>query len=378
MTYSPYNMAAVRRAADRRRFSCVSFFAGGGGSSTGYRLAGGFIPLASEFVPEAANTYVRNYPETTVDQRDVRELARDQSLLGALLASNGLTSPVDIFDGSPPCNSHSVARQAPYEPYVKKRYSDVAQANTATLPFAFAEIVAMAHPRVVVMENVPGMASPSSRPILDQFIAELRDTGYFVHFDILAASDFGVPQRRRRLFVIGVLEGIGRKVGMACDSDVADAFPSPLSDGPATIRDALLGLAQRPDQVRPWTQSVMASARLWRALGMLPKCPPRLTRLSHVSSEETTMFRLTRCSYDLPAPTMTVTGQRPDGTEGNLHPEFDRKFTLPELMRLTSLPDDFILTGTLAQACERVCRMVPPLLTKAIADRIYDRILSKL
>lgn len=378
MTYSPYNMAAVRRAAELRRFSCVSFFAGGGGSSTGYRLAGGFIRLASEFVPEAARTYVRNYPDTTVDQRDVRELARDQSLLRTLLASTGLTDPIDMFDGSPPCNSHSVARQTEYEPYIKKRYSDVSQANTATLPFAFADIVAIAHPRVVVMENVPGMVSPPSRPILNRFIDELRAAGYFVHFEILSASDFGVPQRRRRLFVIGVLEEVGRKVGMACDGDVADAFPSPFDRPPTTIRDAFLGLTQRPDQVRPWTHAMLASARLWRAARMLPKCPPRLTRLAHVSSEETAMFRLTRCSYELPAPTMTVTGQRPDGIEGNLHPEFDRKFTLPELMRLTSLPDDFILTGTLAQACERVCRMVPPPLTKAIADRIYDRILSKL
>jgi site-specific DNA-cytosine methylase len=72
---------------------------------------------------------------------------------------------------------------------------------------------------------------------------------------------------------------------------------------------------------------------------------------------------------------MVVTGQRPDGRTGSIHPQYDRKFTLPELKRLTALPDDFVLTGTLGQAAERVCRMVPPLLTKAIAESVYIKVL---
>lgn len=87
-------------------------------------------------------------------------------------------------------------------------------------------------------------------------------------------------------------------------------------------------------------------------------------------------YTLTRCSWDLPAPTMVVSGQRPDGLTGAIHPEEDRKFTLPELKRLTGLPDDFVLTGTLGQAAERVCRMVPPLLTKAIAESVYENVLQ--
>ena len=60
---------------------------------------------------------------------------------------------------------------------------------------------------------------------------------------------------------------------------------------------------------------------------------------------------------------------------GAIHPDQDRKFTIPELKRLTGLPDDFILSGTLGQAAERVCRMVPPFLTKAVAESIYDNVL---
>lgn len=98
--------------------------------------------------------------------------------------------------------------------------------------------------------------------------------------------------------------------------------------------------------------------------------------LSDVIPGYTRHFTLRRTAWDLPAPTMTVTSQQPDGMTGMIHPQEDRKFTLPELKRLTSLPDDFILTGTLSQAAERICRMVPPLLTKAIADSLYRLVLK--
>ncbi|HZL70651.1 MAG TPA: DNA cytosine methyltransferase [Candidatus Limnocylindrales bacterium] len=98
-------------------------------------------------------------------------------------------------------------------------------------------------------------------------------------------------------------------------------------------------------------------------------------RISHIYPNYKDNYTLTRCSWDNPAPTMVVSGQRPDGLTGAIHPEKDQKFTLPELKRLTALPDDFVLTGTLGQAAERVCRMVPPLLTKAIAESVYTKVL---
>ena len=108
---------------------------------------------------------------------------------------------------------------------------------------------------------------------------------------------------------------------------------------------------------------------------LLHKNPDKPTRLGHVFPGYTKHYTLTRCAWEKPAPTMVVSGQRPDGLTGAIHPDRDRKFTLPELKRLTGLPDDFFLTGTLSQAAERVCRMVPPLLTKAIAESVHQKIL---
>lgn len=104
----------------------------------------------------------------------------------------------------------------------------------------------------------------------------------------------------------------------------------------------------------------------------------RLTRPCHVDPALLGNFTLTRCAWDLPAPTFTVVGQAPNGLSGAIHPLEDRKFTLPELKRLTGVPDDFVLTGTLAQATERICRMVPPPLTRAIAEKVFQKILLPL
>jgi site-specific DNA-cytosine methylase len=89
-------------------------------------------------------------------------------------------------------------------------------------------------------------------------------------------------------------------------------------------------------------------------------------------------FTLVRTSWDHPAPTLVIAGQKPDGLSGAIHPDLERKFTIPELKRLFGLPDDFILTGTIDQAVECVCNMVPPLLIQAVAERVYELVLKPL
>jgi DNA (cytosine-5)-methyltransferase 1 len=85
-------------------------------------------------------------------------------------------------------------------------------------------------------------------------------------------------------------------------------------------------------------------------------------------------FSLTRAAWDLPCPTITATGAQ--GRGGIYHPEENRGFTIDELKRLTGLPDDFQLSGTFAQKAERIGRMVPPLMTKSLAESVYTKLLK--
>jgi site-specific DNA-cytosine methylase len=131
---------------------------------------------------------------------------------------------------------------------------------------------------------------------------------------------------------------------------------------------------QTEADVRPWLRLAMGrSCAGW--IGLLPRNPSRVLKLKDVGFQGTGNFSARRCAWHLPAPTLTVMGQAPNMLSGAIHPEEDRKFTIPELKRLFGLPDDYALTGMLAQAAERICRMVVPRVMEAIAERIYERVL---
>ncbi|UWU84926.1 DNA cytosine methyltransferase [Bradyrhizobium yuanmingense] len=366
-------MAEVHAASLRKRFTVVSLFAGGGGSSMGYRLAGGDVRAINEFVAEAARTYSRNFPGTLIDTREIRDLLRDPADIIAFLMTVGLmVGELDLLDGSPPCSEFSTAGNGPTEPGVLKAYSDRTQKDISMLPFEFARFALIARPKVVVMENVPALASRGEA--IFNALLKMLSAEFVVTWRVLSANDFGVPQTRRRLFVLAVRKDVAEAVGITSEFATSLLFPNPTHTG-TTIRDAFAGLNQSHDDVRPWIASARTTT-IATAASRLPKNPPRLLRPNHVGLQVTGNYTLTRCSYDLPAPTLTVTGQQPSGLAGAIHPEHDRKFTIPELKRLTGLPDDYALTGTLGQAAERICRMVTPFVTEAIAESIYRKMLK--
>jgi site-specific DNA-cytosine methylase len=109
----------------------------------------------------------------------------------------------------------------------------------------------------------------------------------------------------------------------------------------------------------------------WRRALMKPKW----IKLCHVGLGSDSRYTLVRSDWDLPAPTLTASGQQPDGRCGVLHPAEHRKFSIPELKRLFGLPDDYVFTGSLADAAEPLGNMVPPFLTRALAERVYELVL---
>ncbi|MET3841936.1 DNA cytosine methyltransferase [Bradyrhizobium sp. OAE829] len=319
-------MADVIAASSRKLFTVVSLFAGGGGSSTGYRLAGGDVRAISEFVAEAARSYSKNFPDTIVDTRDIRDLLRDPAEVVALLRAVGLAvGELDILDGSPPCSEFSTAGNGLTEPGIMKAYSDRAQKDISLLPFDFVRFALIARAKVVVIENVPALAS-RGKPIFEA-ILKMLGADYVVAARVLSSSDYGVPQKRRRLFILGVRKDVAEAIEVRDEVAVSRLFPNPTHTG-VTVRDAFADLEQSAEDVRPWLTSALTTS-IATASAKLPKNPPRLLRPNHVGLSVTRNFTLTRCSYDLPAPTLTVTGQQPSGLGGAIHPEHDRKFTLP-------------------------------------------------
>jgi DNA (cytosine-5)-methyltransferase 1 len=373
--YRPYLMADVMRASAKRLFTVVSTFAGGGGSSTGYRLAGGWVAFVNEFVGAAIETYRLNYPDTPVVSKDIRGLNRGREAVQRLFAQHGIgKGELDIFDGSPPCATFSRATAGRGKEKMAKKnagYSDTKQSRIGYLIHDYVFMANAVQPKVCVMENVPGIVKSE---VFHAALERLRRWGYLVAYKKLVSSDYGVPQRRQRLFVIAVRPDVARRAGIVSENDVAAVFPRP-SSGAVTIRQALAGLAVDRSE-RDMLLTATRQSAAYELVKTLPFDPPKHTRMRDVAADWTSDFSLTRAAWDLPCPTITATGAQ--GRGGIYHPEENRGFTIAELKRLTGLPDDFKLSGTFSQKAERIGRMVPPLMTKAISELVYETILRLL
>lgn len=193
------------------------------------------------------------------------------------------------------------------------------------------------------------------------------------------AADFGVPQARERVFYCAVRKDVAEAIGIRTDADIERLFPDPTHPDPGThvsISAALAGLQQTEAEIRPWLRAVLVN-RIGTVIRQLPREPEKHTKPKHVGLGTKTWFTLIRCSWDLPGPTLSAMGQQPNGLSGAIHPAEDRKFTVKEQMRLHGMPDDFKFpfTVTIAQASDRMGNMVPPLLMKAIAESIYEKVL---
>ena len=171
----------------KREFTYVSTFAGCGGSSLGYKWAGGRGLLAIEFDANAAATYRANFPETPVLERDIRTVMAEE-----VLELTGLkVGELDILDGSPPCQGFSTAG--------KRKMSDPRN----DLSYEFARLVDDLQPKAFVMENVSGLVKGKMRYLFRDIMTRLKATGYAVRCKLLNAMYFNVPQSRERLIWIG-------------------------------------------------------------------------------------------------------------------------------------------------------------------------------
>lgn len=349
----------------------ASLFAGGGGSSTGYRMAGYRVVFASEFIDAAADTYAANAaPHTVVDRRDVRELSGVD-----LLSAAGLSvGELDVLDGSPPCASFSTAGARETGWGKVKSYSDSAQ-RTDDLFFEFARLIGEVQPRVFVAENVSGLVKGTAKGYFIEILQALRAQGYRVGAQLLDASWLGVPQARQRLILIGVRD----------DLDTEPVFPRPfaqpvplvealpLTHGTAVLVQRAFGggaiTAHSLDGPAP-TVMAMGMGGVGHgqiAFGQLPgdgEQPGPVWRDGQPFCPET----------DQPLALNLYLGK---GKHWKPPAGFvSRQVSIPELRAISSFPADYVLTGPYAKRWERLGRAVPPLMMKAIAETIQERVLS--
>lgn len=329
-------------------YNVVSTFAGGGGSSTGYRMAGFKVLWASEFIDSARETYRANMGKHTIlDGRDIREVSA-KDILEAIKMNTG---ELDVLDGSPPCASFSTAGKRESGWGKIKKYSDKAQ-RTDDLFFEYSRLLRDLQPKVFVAENVSGLVKGTAKGYFKRILTELKSCGYRVSCRVLDAQWLGVPQARQRTIFIGVREDLG----------IDPVHPKPLPYR-YVIKDCLSGI--KNEQTIKLSQKTITYL-LWKETAQ----GDNFSKAAIKRTGKNGFFNQTKLSYEKPAPTITASIQQ-------YHWNEPRKLSIPEVRRICSFPDDFLLYGDFAKQWERMGRSVPPVMMSHIAATIRDEILAK-
>lgn len=386
MKYIPYTVAEMNEASSQRLFTVISTFAGAGGSSTGYKLAGGNVLVSNEFVEHAYNTYSLNHPNTKVLTDDIKTLTGAEFLDAAGLEPYEL----DIFDGSPPCTHFSMSGKREKSWNKEKNYHGHKQFQIEKLTLEMIRIADDLKPKCIVIENVKALSTGKAKEYLASFLNALDDIGYMCSWKILNASRFGVPQGRERTFIIGVRKDIAEELDFMDITFQSTVFPHE-TPKKLSLLSAFDGLEQYEDyesECEKERQKIINGNIVVReVLKAIPFNPHKqmqfcsfLQDVAEKNPDEPKLwkfkdrasyFNYFRCSWDTPAP--TITGR----CHSYFHPSEDRCFTVKELMRIMSLPDDYqFADGSEEQYEERIGLMVAPLVMKAISSHLYNVVIK--
>lgn len=388
-------MKDVRRVPDNG-LRVVSTFSGCGGSSLGYRMAGCRVLWANEFIPAAQDSYRANFPKTILDTRDIRTV-KPEEILEAVGMKKG---ELDIFDGSPPCDPFSTAGPRDKKWGKVKAYSGTAQ-RTDDLSLEYLRILKGLMPRAFVMENVKGMVLGRAVGFFIDLLKALQDAGYNAKARVLDAQWLGVPQSRQRLIIVGirkdlgvepmhptplpyrysVMEAIGQQVihdtsGLFSQGDVSCRPAPAITSGVKGLNAAHYKVKSNPPRVRSSTRG--GGWKGWESRG-LQRPAPTFTGQSAIGFRYKTGFNAGNRRSGKPAAPAIMA----HGFGGSGHSQYEmqdgngfRKLTIDEAKALCSFPPDFVLKGTYAQQWERLGNCVPPLMMKAVAEKVRDALLS--
>jgi DNA (cytosine-5)-methyltransferase 1 len=330
----------------------VDLFCGAGGMSLGFKKAGFNILYAVDSDQKAISTYKANLG-------DYAEVGDIYSLnVSDIKAKIGRGRDVDIVIGGPPCQGFSIQR----------RGSDKDERNNLVLEYA--RVVAGIKPKVFVMENVGGLLSSRGDEVLGKFKSILSKKGYSFYIKKIDASNFGVPQARKRVFFIGVNEKSVTK---------EYEFPSPIPKylkTPVTVRDSIFDLKDVSDEGVPNHRSdKLSEINLQRIRSITEgqgrdSLPEHLQLACHKNNKSHRhLDTYGRMAWAGLAP--TITARFDSFSRGRFgHPVNDRSITLREGARLQTFPDKFVFIGTKVEVARQIGNAVPPVLAKEIAKSI--------
>jgi DNA-methyltransferase (dcm) len=343
----------------------ISLFSGAGGLDLGAEAAGYVVRAAVEWDRDAASTMEKNFVHlaSPVIQDDILNVPTERVLAAAHLS---IGERPDLLIGGPPCTPFS---KSGFWLEWKRDGLD----PTASLLQEYTRILRESRPKRFVLENVYALTynNKASKPAYERLMREIDEAGYHCVARVLNAADYGVPQSRPRLFVLGAPKG-----------EPVPVHPLPTHGGTwerrvtgdqrcphTTTGDALSGLVAEPEP---------GEAVNGKYGHLLPDIPPGDNYLFYTEKRghPAPLFGwrsrywsfLLKLSPDRPAPTIQA---QPGPYVGPFHWD-NRRLRTAELKRLFTFPDEFEFVGSRASVQAQVGNSVPPRLAEAVIRALGD------
>jgi len=346
------------------KLKCVDAFCGAGGLGLGLKRAGFDILLSFDIDNQCIETISKNkkYFGHKAKQADIADM-----LNGALLKKCGIKrGELDLLAGGPPCQGFSIQRIG----------EDKDIRNQLVLKYE--KLIEELYPKCFLMENVSGIAGKRGKTILHQLISSAEKMGYVVSLKMLNAQNYGVPQRRKRCFIVGVRRELGVKFEYPQTSKIVQTvrdtignLPVPLEDGTDHPKISF----HRRDKLSKKNLERIKAITEGQGRDALPK--KLLAKCHHVSSSVIGHRNVYgRMAWDDVAP--TITARFDSFTRGQFgHPYQPRTISLREGALLQTFPKDFIFTGNKVDVARQIGNAVPPVLAKKVGQSIIKCLTKK-
>lgn len=345
------------------QWRAISLFAGAGGCSLGFKKAGVDIIAAFENADAAIATYNMNFGSNICQNVDL-ESCNFLQLRNQLGLRRG---ELDLIIGGPPCQGFTTAGNRFWDDPRNKLVQNYAQA------------LEVFYPRWFMMENVEGILTTASGTYVVECIKKMISLGYTVSLKKIYMQEYAVPQRRKRVIIVGNREG--KKFEFP--DPVGRASGAIYKDSPFTLRDAIGDLESYDipeiDHVRKVESGIQLERISTLKIGQTMKDLPE--HLQHDSFKRRALRRvcdgtpsekrggapsgLKRLSYNEPC--LTITSAAPSEF---VHPTQNRTLTIRECARVQTFPDSFLFCGTDAQKILQIGNAIPPVFAEQMATQI--------
>lgn len=338
----------------------IDLFCGCGGLSQGFIDAGFKVKLGVDNWQDALMTFENTHKDAKGINADLFE-ETPQSI-----SNKAGIKDIDIIVGGPPCQGFSIAGKRVIDDERNKLYK------------SFVSFVEFYKPKAFVMENVPNIISMGKGIVKDSILKDFEDIGYKVVYKVLLASDYGVPQNRKRAIFVGL------------QSNANFEFPSPTSSQQITSAEAISDLPENSiddgksylmkaqstyqKQMRAKSQGIYNHEitnhkdKTINIISLVPDGGNYKDLPKELQGTRKVNIAWTRLNSKKPSFTIDT------GHRHHFHYKYNRVPTVRESARIQSFTDDFIFLGSKTSQYKQVGNAVPPLLAKVIAEKIKEYI----